>query len=82
VDFILFSVTAASLFLFRRQDHGPVPQGIYRSPGHPYTTAVFVLTCMGIVVSTIVTYPRNSGIGIGILLSGIPVYLYWSRRSQ
>jgi APA family basic amino acid/polyamine antiporter len=82
VDFILFALTAASLFLFRRQDHGPVPGGIYGSPGHPYTTAIFMLTCVGIVTSTIVTYPENSGIGIGILLTGIPVYLYWSRRSK
>jgi APA family basic amino acid/polyamine antiporter len=81
VDVILFSVTAGSLFLFRRRDKGAVPCGIYRSPGHPYSTAIFVLTCMGIVTSTIVTYPQNSGIGIGILLTGIPVYLYWSRRS-
>jgi len=80
VDFISFSLAAASLFLFRRQDRGAAAGRIYRSPGHPYTTAAFVLTCAGIVASTIATYPENSGIGIGILLTGIPVYLYWSRR--
>jgi APA family basic amino acid/polyamine antiporter len=82
VDFISFSLAAASLFLFRRQDRGAAAGGIYRSPGHPYTTALFVLTCVGIVASTIATYPENSGIGIGIMLTGIPVYLYWSRRSR
>jgi APA family basic amino acid/polyamine antiporter len=82
VDFISFSLAAASLFLFRRQDRGGAAGGIYRAPGHPYTTALFVLTCMGIVASTIATYPENSGIGIGIMLTGIPVYLYWSRRSR
>jgi basic amino acid/polyamine antiporter, APA family len=82
VDFISFALAAASLFLFRRQDRGAAAGGIYRAPGHPYTTALFVLTCVGIVASTIATYPENSGIGIGIMLTGIPVYLYWSRRSR
>jgi APA family basic amino acid/polyamine antiporter len=83
VDFISFSLAAASLFLFRRQDRRPDRNAaIYRTPGHPYTTAVFVLTCVGIVASTIATYPENSGIGIGIMLTGIPVYLYWSRARK
>jgi basic amino acid/polyamine antiporter, APA family len=86
VDFISFSLAAASLFLFRRQDRRPDRDSaegtIYLAPGHPYTTAVFVLTCVGIVASTIATYPENSGIGIGIMLTGIPVYWYWSRAKK
>ena len=82
MDFISFSLAAASLFLFRRQDRGAGEGTIYLAPGHPYTTAVFVLTCVGIVASTIATYPENSGIGIGIMLTGIPVYLYWSRSKK
>jgi APA family basic amino acid/polyamine antiporter len=54
----------------------------YRSPGHPYTTALFVLSCAGIVASTIWTYPANSAFGFVILLAGIPVYLYWSRKPR
>lgn len=80
VDFISFGLTAASLFVFRRHGHdGP---GIYRTPGHPYTTAVFVLACAAIVGTTIATYPANSAIGLAILLAGVPVYSYWSRRKR
>ena len=79
---IVCALAAASLFLFRRQDRGSAQGAIYLTPGHPYTTAVFVLTCMGIVAGTIATYPENSGIGIGIMLTGIPVYLYWSRARK
>jgi len=76
VDFISFAFTAASLFVFRRrlQEEG------YRHPGHPVTTAIFVLACVGIVVSTVIATPVNSCIGFGILLTGIPVYLYWKRK--
>jgi APA family basic amino acid/polyamine antiporter len=74
VDFISFGLTAASLFILRRRG----PAG-YQAPGHPYTTAIFVLTCVGIVLSTVIASPGNSAIGLGILLTGIPVYLYWKR---
>ncbi|MGC9947151.1 MAG: amino acid permease [Bryobacteraceae bacterium] len=80
VDFISFAFTAAALFVFRGRDAAGPPAGIYRAPGHPYTTAAFVLTCAGIVASTIAAYPANSAIGLLILLAGIPVYWYWSRR--
>jgi basic amino acid/polyamine antiporter, APA family len=55
---------------------------IYRVPGHPYTTAVFVLACAAIVASTIWSYPANSAFGFVILLAGIPVYLYWRHKQR
>jgi basic amino acid/polyamine antiporter, APA family len=88
IDFISFALTAASLFVFRRRDKLNASAGqsspgdlTYRVPGHPYTTALFVISCAGIVLSTIITYPANSVFGFVILLAGIPVYLYWSRKS-
>jgi basic amino acid/polyamine antiporter, APA family len=78
VDFISFAMTAAALFVFRRRQ--PTGEGIYYAPGHPYTTAIFILACAGIVGSAIVAGPVNSAIALGILLAGIPVYWYWSRR--
>jgi APA family basic amino acid/polyamine antiporter len=80
VDFISFALTAGALFVFRRRDAAGPREGIHRAPGHPYTTAAFILTCAGIVASTIAAYPGNSAVGLLILLAGIPVYWYWSRR--
>jgi APA family basic amino acid/polyamine antiporter len=79
IDFISFGMTAAALFAFRRRG---VAEGTYLVPGHPYTTGLFVLACAGIVGSTIWTYPANSAFGVVILLAGIPVYLYWSRKTR
>src|SRR5262249_52825169 len=39
VDFISFGLTAAALFVLKG------PRGPNPTPGHPYTTAVFVLAC-------------------------------------
>jgi APA family basic amino acid/polyamine antiporter len=79
IDFISFGLTAASIFVFRRR---PATEGTYLTPGHPYTTALFVVACAGIVGTTIATYPGNTAFGVVILLAGIPVYLFWQRRAK
>jgi len=78
VDFIFFGMTAASLFILRWRQIG-ADAAIYRAPGHPFTTILFVLSCAGIVGSAIVASPANSAIALCILLAGLPVYYYWSR---
>ena len=80
VDFIAFALTAAALFRFRCRDCGTPAPEIHLAPGHPYTTALFVLLCLGIVGSTVATYPANSAVALAIMLAGLPVYWYWSRR--
>jgi len=82
IDFIFFGLTAASLFVFRRRSDLSPANGLYLTPGHPYTTALFVLASAAIVLSTVASSPLNSAIGFGILLAGVPVYLYWSRRGR
>ena len=82
IDFIFFGLTAASIFVFRRRTELSSSTGIYLTPGHPYSTALFVLASAGIVISTLASSPANSAIGFGILLAGIPVYLYWSRQTR
>jgi basic amino acid/polyamine antiporter, APA family len=78
VDFIFFAMTAASLFILRRRQIGSdtLP---YRVPGHPFTTILFVLSCVGIVASAIVASPPNSAIALSIMLAALPVYYYWKR---
>jgi APA family basic amino acid/polyamine antiporter len=78
VDFISFGMTAAALCVFRRRL--AAGEGIYRAPGHPFTTGIFVLACAGIVGSAIAASPANSAIALGILAAGVPVYWYWTRR--
>jgi APA family basic amino acid/polyamine antiporter len=78
VDFIFFGMTAAALLILRRRGIGSEAV-IYRVPGHPYTTMLFVLSCVGIVVSAIIASPRNSAIALCIMLAALPVYYFWSR---
>ena len=76
VDFIAMGLTGAALFVFRRRGE----RGRFRAPGHPWTTAFFVLSCWLVVAATIYRYPRDSVKGLAILALGLPVYWLWSRR--
>ena len=78
VDFIFFGMTAASLFVLRRRQVGSTT-AVYRAPGHPFTTILFVLSCAGIVGSAIVAAPGNSAIALCIMISALPIYYWWSR---
>ncbi|HYZ47611.1 MAG TPA: amino acid permease, partial [Sphingomonas sp.] len=79
VDFIFFGLTGAALFVFRRRDPAAAS---FRAPGHPWTTLIFVLACAATVAGTIWNHPVNSAIGFLILLSGVPVCLFWLQRRR
>jgi APA family basic amino acid/polyamine antiporter len=89
VDFIFFGATAFCIFVFRRRRASRPPEGdstrvserITSVPGHPLTTAVFVIVCWLVVINTVYRYPRNTLIGLGLLLAGIPAYLFWRWRN-
>jgi APA family basic amino acid/polyamine antiporter len=78
VDFIWFGLTGAALFVFRRRDTGE--EGMFRAPGHPFTTIFFVAACWIVVAATVWTHAANSLIGFAILAAGIPFCLYWMKR--
>jgi APA family basic amino acid/polyamine antiporter len=81
VDVVFFALTAACVFVFRRQrapDNSKID--IFRVPGHPFTTLFFIAACCAVVLSTVRRYPHNSLIGLGLMLTGLPVYLFWRMR--
>jgi APA family basic amino acid/polyamine antiporter len=84
MDFLFFGLTATTIFVFRRRAaRGEIEMksGGYRMPGHPVSTAIFVAICWWVVANTIYRYPRNSLVGYALLLAGVPVYWFWSRRA-
>jgi APA family basic amino acid/polyamine antiporter len=81
-DWIFFGLAVAGLYRLRAIDtrHGvaPPPAGV-RVPGYPWTPALFVAASALVVISAILGNPRNAALGAGLLLVGIPVYLWWKR---
>ena len=85
IDALFFGLSGASLLVFRRRARrsGPAePRGEFRVPGHPWTTVVFVGAFWVLALNTVVQEPSSAGIGVLILLAGVPVYLLWAGRRR
>jgi APA family basic amino acid/polyamine antiporter len=78
LDAVFFGLAGAALLVFRHRD--PQPAGAFRMPGHPWTTVVFVAAFWALALNTIARNPRSAGIGVLILLAGVPAYFFWTRR--
>ncbi len=78
VDSIFFGLTACCIFIFRRRE----AVAVTRVPGHPVTTILFIAVCWLVAVNTIYRYPQNTLIGVGIMFTGILVYMFWPSRSE
>lgn len=85
VDFIGYGLTATTLFVFRHRSMHRGMKGLhaetvgYKSKSHPVTTLVFIAICGLVVISTIYAHPKDSMIGLIILLAGIPTYFVFRR---
>ncbi|HKR64382.1 MAG TPA: amino acid permease [Thermoanaerobaculia bacterium] len=77
VDFIFFGLTGLSLFVFRRRS---AERASFRTPGHPVTTLLFTAACWLVVLGTFAKSPRDSIVGLVILLAGLPAYWFWKRK--
>ena len=75
-----YTLTVLALFILRwKRPDIPRP---YRCTGYPWLPGFYVLIGTGWTLNTIITKPTESLWGIGIILIGIPGYLYWKRSSR
>jgi len=75
-----YTMTVIGLFILRwKRPDIPRP---YRCAGYPWLPAIYVLISGAWTLNTIVTRPREALAGIGIMLIGVPGYLYWKRSSR
>jgi len=81
VDYVFFGLSAIALIVFRNRDaadpDAPLPS--FRMPGHPFTTVLFLGIAWGIVGDVVIKSPLDTSIGLGILISGLPVYALFAR---
>src|SRR5580704_4433911 len=82
IDYIFFGFAAIALIVFRNRDarDPAAPSPTIRMPGHPVTTLLFLAVAWGVVVDVMFTSPETR-IGLAILVSGLPVYWFFTRRA-
>ena len=80
VGWVFYGLGAACVIVQRRRE--PEAVRSFRVPGYPLTPAIFVLAAAGLVANTIATQPVRSLIGLGGVLTGVPVYWWWRRSAR
>jgi APA family basic amino acid/polyamine antiporter len=78
-DFIFFGLTGLSLFLLRTKDK---EKSSFQVPGHPFTTIFFIAVSWLVVLNTFFKYPKDSLIGLALIILGAPVYFLWTRHER
>jgi APA family basic amino acid/polyamine antiporter len=78
VDIVFFGLTAVCVFVFRRRNRGKPKGDFFHIPGHPFTTAFFIVACCVITFSVVYKEPLNTAISLGIMLLGLPAYFVWA----
>jgi len=83
-DYAIFALTlfyimvAASIFIFRRRQ--PDAERPYRTWGYPVVPILFLIGSTFLILMTIINSPRQSAIGLVLILLGVPVY--WLLQSR
>src|SRR5262245_60312376 len=78
-EWIFFAIMAAGLLrLRRRPDYKPA----YRLWGSPVVPLIFIVASAVVVVMQVTAVPRDSLIGLGMVVAGLPVYFLWSSRER
>lgn len=76
-SWILYAMTGAAVIVLRRRR--PDLERPYKVLGYPVVPLLFVLVAVALLYSTWHSSPRESGIGFGIIVAGLPFYFYWKR---
>jgi APA family basic amino acid/polyamine antiporter len=79
-DWIFFGVTAATLFVYRRRGGSEGPR--YRAPFYPVSVVLFCAACLYVVAGAVASNPWNAARGTLLLVAGVPVFVFWSRRAR
>jgi basic amino acid/polyamine antiporter, APA family len=85
IDAVFFGLTGAALLVFRRREERGLSGDAaarLRTPGHPATTVIFVVAFWLLALSTVYQFPWDAGVGVLILLAGVPVYGFWRQRGR
>ena len=78
--FIFYGLTTIGVFILRkRMPDAPRP---YKVWGYPVVPVIVILFCTALFVNTIIERPREAGIGMALMLSGVPFWFWFNRKKK
>lgn len=66
---------AAIILCFRR----PKAERPYRMPFYPITPILLIVISVGLTSQLLINNPRDTLVGLGLLVLSVPVYFVWRR---
>lgn len=79
-DLIFYALMVSAVIVMRRK--APEIERPYRTIGYPVVPLIYISLAVLIVLDLAYLAPSTSGIGYLLVLTGIPVYLVWSRKAK
>lgn len=76
-SWIFYAMVAAAVFRLRKKR--PDAPRAYKALGYPILPAIFVVIGVLLLINTIITSPKSTAIGLGLILAGVPVYFFFKR---
>jgi APA family basic amino acid/polyamine antiporter len=77
-EWLFYMIAGSTVFVLRRRE--PQAARPYRMWGYPFVPAIFVAVAAALLCYTFKNDWPNSGYGVLVILAGIPVFAYFSRR--
>lgn len=77
-SWIFYALVTSSIFVFRKRF--PEADRPYRAWGYPVVPVLFLLVAVWLLIITLMSSPKQSFIGIGLIFLGLPVYYYLVTR--
>ncbi|HEY1010906.1 MAG: APC family permease [Daejeonella sp.] len=77
-SFIFYGATALGVMVMRYKY--PDDERPYKVIAYPVLPVIFTMFCLTLVIVTIIQNPVQAAVGLTLIFSGVPVYLYFSGR--
>jgi len=78
---VLLATIADTLALYILRVRAPLRPRPYKAWGYPVVPFLYVVANVAIAISMVIAKPRECGIGVAILLAGLPFYVLFRRRA-
>jgi APA family basic amino acid/polyamine antiporter len=77
---LFYILTIFGIFILRKKE--PDTERPYKAFGYPFIPALYILVTLAICIDLLVYDLRNAGMGLLIVLLGIPIYFIADRKKR
>lgn len=76
-SFLFYGLLAVAVIKLKKKGKLKV-----RPVGYPFVQVIIILFSLVLIGNTVITQPKQSLMGFGLLLSGVPFYYYWKKKNR